>query len=60
VYTKLAKHLRDQDRYTLRHRYDRFLATWHLYRGKNSKKNWTSFFSCRDRNVKIKCLVVFT
>jgi len=24
--------------------YEPFLATSHLYRGKNRKKNWTSFF----------------
>ena len=33
----------DEGSYTLSHTYDQFLATSHLYRGKN-RKNWTSFF----------------
>jgi len=63
---KEAVHIRKERRrsmnryegsYTLSHTYDRFLATSHHYRGKNRKKNWTSFFWRRslerDRNVKV-------
>jgi len=39
---------RDEGSYMLSHTYDRFLATSHLYRGKNWKQNWTSFFRRRS------------
>jgi len=39
---------RDKGSYTLSHKYDRFLATWHHYRGKNRKRNWTHFFWWRS------------
>jgi len=39
---------RDDGSYTLSHMYDRFLDMSHHYRGKNQKKNWTSFFWWRS------------
>jgi len=49
---------RDEGSYTLSHKYDRFLATSHHYRGKNRKKKTrtTSLLtkvSDRDRNVNV-------
>jgi len=38
----------DEGSYTLSNTYDWFLATSHLYRGKNRKKIWTSFFWWRS------------
>jgi len=34
----------DEGSYMLSHTYNWFLATLHLYHGKNRKKNWTNFF----------------
>jgi len=38
----------DEGSYRLSHTYNRFLATSRHYRGKNRKKNWTSFFWWRS------------
>ena len=45
---------RDDGSYTISHTNDQFLATSHLYRGKNRKKLLLMKISGTDRNVKVK------